>query len=415
MLERIMALPSTSFTIIAILLLISDVISKMTKRKLSTMLVSSLIFMAIFIPGYLPGTVGTMSGLSTLGGAILGLTLVNVGTVISVDEFKKQWKTVCIGVFAIVGIGIIFFTIGEMFMHRNFVVGGAAIASGGTVAWILVQEALLNMNEIQPSPELVLAASFPFLIANFQMFVGVPIASGILTVEAKRVRDEFRNGNIKVVEQTEEEKAAEAEKVRLADEGTMPDVFRTVAGSLSLAGFFVVLSSIMQFAIYDLTGFVAHRYIFALLFGIGLRATNFAPKGFLFKIDSYGIIGLSLFTLGIPALAMIDLDGFMTLLPMIVFSLFLGVVGNITFAFIMSKLLKVSPAIGIAIGLTSFFGYPTTMIISNEISEEIGETPEEIAAISQEILPKMVVAGFATVTISSVIFTGFLLQFLVFV
>jgi hypothetical protein len=38
--------------------------------------------------------------------------------------------------------------------------------------------------------------------------------------------------------------------------------------------------------------------------------------------------------------------------------------------------------------------------------EGAGESPEEVAAIEGEILPKMIVAGFATVSITSVIVTS---------
>ena len=46
------------------------------------------------------------------------------------------------------------------------------------------------------------------------------------------------------------------------------------------------------------------------------------------------------------------------------------------------------------------------MILSQEADKGAGETPEEVAAIEHEILPKMIVAGFSTVTITSVIVTS---------
>ena len=48
-------------------------------------------------------------------------------------------------------------------------------------------------------------------------------------------------------------------------------------------------------------------------------------------------------------------------------------------------------------------GYSLPMSISVGLT---GETPAEIAAIEHEILPKIIIAGFATVTISSVIITS---------
>ena len=45
------------------------------------------------------------------------------------------------------------------------------------------------------------------------------------------------------------------------------------------------------------------------------------------------------------------------------------------------------------------------MILSQEAAKGAGESPEEVAAIEHEILPKMIIAGFSTVTITSVIVT----------
>ena len=46
------------------------------------------------------------------------------------------------------------------------------------------------------------------------------------------------------------------------------------------------------------------------------------------------------------------------------------------------------------------------MILSQEAARGAGETPEEVAAIEGQILPKMIIAGFSTVTITSVVVTG---------
>ena len=62
----------------------------------------------------------------------------------------------------------------------------------------------------------------------------------------------------------------------------------------------------------------------------------------------------------------------------------------------------------LAIGLTSLYGFPGTMILSQEAARGAGETEEEVAAIEGQILPKMIVAGFSTVTITSVVVTSFI-------
>lgn len=63
-------------------------------------------------------------------------------------------------------------------------------------------------------------------------------------------------------------------------------------------------------------------------------------------------------------------------------------------------------SMSIAIGLTSLYGFPGTMILSQEAAKSINSTPEEFALIEGKILPKMVIAGISTVTITSVFITG---------
>ena len=83
-----------------------------------------------------------------------------------------------------------------------------------------------------------------------------------------------------------------------------------------------------------------------------------------------------------------------------------GLVGIALVAGLVGKLLGYSVPLSIGIGLTSLYGFPGTLILSREAARGAGETPQEVAAIEGDILPKMIVAGFSTVTITSVVVTS---------
>lgn len=83
-----------------------------------------------------------------------------------------------------------------------------------------------------------------------------------------------------------------------------------------------------------------------------------------------------------------------------------GLVGIVVFSAGVGKLLGYSAPMSVAIGLTSLYGFPGTLILSQEAARGAGETPEETAAVEAYILPKMIVAGFSTVTITSVVVTS---------
>lgn len=50
--------------------------------------------------------------------------------------------------------------------------------------------------------------------------------------------------------------------------------------------------------------------------------------------------------------------------------------------------------------------WDTTIIVSNEVANGVGKTKEEQDLILSQILPKMLVSGFITVSIGSVVLAG---------
>jgi hypothetical protein len=81
-------------------------------------------------------------------------------------------------------------------------------------------------------------------------------------------------------------------------------------------------------------------------------------------------------------------------------------------SFILGKLFKYSWALSIAIGISCMFGFPGTFIVSQEVCQAVSDTPEEKDFLLAHILPKMLVAGFTTVTIASVVLAGVLVKYL---
>ena len=68
--------------------------------------------------------------------------------------------------------------------------------------------------------------------------------------------------------------------------------------------------------------------------------------------------------------------------------------------------------LAVSLGITCTFGFPTTMLISQEVATAMGETEEQRKALLNYLLPKMLVAGFVTVTITSVVLAGFVVNIL---
>ena len=86
--------------------------------------------------------------------------------------------------------------------------------------------------------------------------------------------------------------------------------------------------------------------------------------------------------------------------------LLLGAIGISIFATIAGKLLHYSVPLSIALGLTAMMGYPGTYILSMECVNALDASEEDKERVKNYILPKMLVGGFATVTVASVVFAG---------
>ena len=148
---------------------------------------------------------------------------------ISLDDFKKQWRTLLVGIATVFGIGIALWVAGLIFGRGisgsaadgyaqviDFVVAGTGALSGGTISVLIVQEAALGVG-------LTSIAVFPVLIAALQGLIGFPLTSIILRKEAARLRDEYRAGNLGPGRVESEEAAATTK---------LPDALRTTAGTL---------------------------------------------------------------------------------------------------------------------------------------------------------------------------------------
>ena len=90
----------------------------------------------------------------------------------------------------------------------------------------------------------------------------------------------------------------------------------------------------------------------------------------------------------------------------IVGMLLFSAVGIAILSSIAGKIIGVSPYISIAIGVCCLFGYPCTQIVTEEVLTSLHQNEEVTEAVRSELLPRMLVGGFTSVTIASVVFAG---------
>jgi len=400
--------PVYAFTIIMLIWTISDYVSKKSKSLLSSLFVASLIFLigfksnpwlASITQNTIFETLGNTfsqelipsSSLLALGQTIVGFVIVHLGTTISLREFKLQYKTFIIGFSSVIGTTIVLFIIGPFLKDMNYVVGGIAALTGGTISVLIVQEHALALG-------LTSAAALPVLIMALQGLIGFPLSSVILRKEARRLQKEYRDGNLKLPKESETD-----EKKRCKP---LPGI-GTTSGTLFWVGALVLLS---QFISENLTFGYLHPFVIALLFGIVLSELGLLKKNVLSGIDAFGLMMLAILIIVFGPLASISVNDLIALIWPLLVTFVVGLAGNVASSLIAGKILNYSPAMSIGIGFTALYGFPGTMILSQEAASSVGETKEETAVIQSQILPKMIIAGFSTVTITSVIITSIIVS-----
>ena len=275
---------------------------------------------------------------------------------------------------------------------------GAPILSGGVVA-------TLQMQEMAQKADLPQLTVFATLVMCAQGFVGYPVASLCLKSEAKRIKAQLDAGELSVASQ-DAEKAAAASRKKLIP--ALPAKYNTPNVVLAK----VVLVALLSVFVSSLFHDAVNKLVWCLIFGVLCKELGFLDEDALGKANATGIvmpiITLSIFTNLASATPEMVVSMVVPLLVVIA----IGTVAFAVVSILIGKIFHYSWQMSVAIGSSCLFGFPGTVIISNEVSESTGTTPEEKAYINAQIMPKMLVAGMGTVSITSVLVAGVMCKWL---
>ena len=373
-----------------------DMVSAKTKAIVSMLLVASVVFLAGFWAGIFPTTMFVDSTLLSMAGLLVTMLLVHLGTTIKLRDFGAQWRTVIISALACIAISVAVYFLGQLIIDRTYALVGAPILSGGVVATLQMQE----MAQDADLPEL---AVFATLVMCAQGFVGYPVASLCLKSEAKRLKRSIDAGSVTLTPVSAAQTSAKKKLIP-----ALPAKYNTPNVVLAK----VILVALLSVTVSGLFHDAVNKLVWCLVFGVLLKELGFLDEDALGKANATGIvmpiITLSIFTnLASATPVMVG--------NMIVPLLVCVVIGTIAFSLVsilVGKLFGYSWQMSMAIGSSCLFGFPGTVIISNEVSESTGTTPEEKAFINAQIMPKMLVAGMVTVSITSVLVAGVMCKWL---
>lgn len=393
------------FTIILAILVIGDTVSTATKAVIPSVFVQALLFMV----GYwtvLPKDIVTTAGFGNLAMLAMYLLITHMGTLIDLKELAAQWKTVVIACAGLVGIVLGTMTIGRMVLGSDIAFIATPPLTGGTVATLM-------MGEAAKAAGLENLIVLPILVYVGQGFVGYPLTAFMLKREDRRLLKLYRAGELKRVA------AAESEEVqgKFRCIPPVPAKYESNTFMLLRLGFVAMLAYFTSVAVNKGLAamgatFTLHKLVVCLIFGVIASEIGFVEKKTLNKANSFGFLMTALlgFIFGDLNRSTPEMVGAL-ILPLLGI-LFFGILGMYVIAWIVGKLLHETPEMSWSIAMNALYGFPQNFMLTHESAKGVTNDPDEREFLVEQTLPKMLVGGFVTVTIASVIIAGIFIGFL---
>lgn len=366
-----------------------EIVAEKTKAVFSTALVVAIVLLIAFWMG-LPATIFESSAVDKIGMILVSFLITSLGTTMDFSELIRQWKTVLIAIIGVVSGVALIILVAPIFMEREMAIAGAPIYAGANAAALMMKDAL----ETAGRGDLF---QFCLLLLVTQNFIGIPIASLLLRKEAYKFLSDPSNIDKYSVSLEEKQKLENKRRIfQLPDSLNKPSIILTKLGTVA------ILAHLLS----NLTNGKVHSFVFALILGVVFSQLGYLDTNILGKTGSSTFIVFVTTVVIFSNLSSTTPQQILDMFIPLLITLALGTIGIIIAGIIIGKILRVSPYLAIVIGLTCTFGFPTTMFIPEEVSKAIGKTERERNAIFNYLSPKILIAGFVTVTIASVFVAG---------
>ena len=152
--------------------------------------------------------------------------------------------------------------------------------------------------------------------------------------------------------------------------------------------------------------------VIALILGIAATELGFLRPNVLKENGCFNFLMFVLMMYVFGGLNSATPELLLEILGPLVFIIVVGVAGMCVCSFIVGKILKVSPYMAIATSLTALYGFPPNYVLTDEASKALAENDDEKEYLMDNMLPQMIVGGFVTVTITSVIIASIFIPLL---
>lgn len=384
----------SSFMIVLIVFALGDIVGKITKGKLSGMMVVMLLFLVGFLTKLIPADIIDQGGLTALSKLAIAMILFNMGTTLNVKQLIEEWRTVLMAALCMLASCLVMLLVSPIIGFDTVLVGMPVI-NGAARATSLMASAAAEKG-------LATAAALCAVIYSVQKFVGAPIASAMGIRYGKKLLKAYRENPAQFKKQ-ETGNGASA-KVSFADKHK-----EWYSANVMMA--LVAAGSWVAHILGDLTPI--NYSIWALLLGVVCAASGLVPTKPLQKSNSYGLMMVAVFGSIIPSLAKVSLSDLGTMAFQTIVLFIAALIGVALVGWVLPTWKLVGDKdLAVGIGVEQFLGFPSNVVICREVGDAVGETPEEKAFIEDTLNVPYVVGGITVITVLSTMLAGFVINML---
>ena len=384
----------SSFMIVLIVFALGDIVGKITKGKLSGMMVVMLLFLVGFLTKLIPADIIDQGGLTALSKLAIAIVLFNMGTTLNVKQLIEEWRTVLMAALCMLASCLVMLLVSPIIGFDTVLVGMPVI-NGAAMATSLMASAAAEKG-------LATAAALCAVIYSVQKFVGAPIASAMGIRYGKKLLKAYRENPAQFKKQ-ETGNGASA-KISFADKHK-----EWYSANVMMA--LVAAGSWVAHILGDLTPI--NYSIWALLLGVVCAASGLVPTKPLQKSNSYGLMMVAVFGSIIPSLAKVSLSDLGTMAFQTIVLFIAALIGVALVGWVLPTWKLVGDKdLAVGIGVEQFLGFPSNVVICREVGDAVGETPEEKAFIEDTLNVPYVVGGITVITVLSTMLAGFVINML---
>ncbi|MGN7408017.1 hypothetical protein [Sporosarcina sp. SAFN-010] len=384
--------PLIATVLVLSLIALGEWLSIISRARIPMLLTAMVGFLVLSWTGIFPKDILEVSQFAALGAILIGPAIVHMGTMIPFSLVKSQYKAVIIALGGVLVSGILILLIVPLIFDYPTAVAGVGPVSGGIIALLVTSEKLKELG-------LTSIVIIPALVVAFQGVVGMPLAMHFMKKYAGVIQGQIDDGSFVSMtgDSLEEEEAEVVQKKK--------SPLRT---SAVLKLFFVFAGAGIGVALGTVTPI--HYTLWCLLIGIiGLRLGVFESSE-LERANSFTITMIGIIFVVIGSMAGVTPSQVIENLPAIITILAIGSIGISIGGYLTAKLVKWHPYKGMPVALTALFGFPGDYILCEEVSRSCARDEKEEKVIFNELLAPMVIGGFTTVTVASVVIAGILIK-----